>query len=260
MNQWCGSGPKRFSLNLTVENGRIRGGDSDGAYAADGQVSADGGLIGTSLNNRLLMEGSITEGKIRLANYDCSGETSSLTQGTAIQSPKSQMTPAPEPKQQAALPESHQEPHGAPKSIDNDAPTNQFESSGAKATLEPAGHFDGEWVLEIREPAQMPTGDKVSVDVVDGQFTANVSANGWRGTVSGEIDRYGILVATGSLRRPSRPSALLKWSSEPSGDRYIAKVPATTLWLAMTFEVSLSRAAMSSDDGSSKGPTYGEVE
>jgi tetratricopeptide (TPR) repeat protein len=122
----------------------------------------------------------------------------------------------------------------------------ELEASGesGKRATNSLPDFDGEWILEIREPTQMPNGDKVPVDIVDGEFTANVSANGWRGTVSGTIDRNGILVATGSLRKPSRPSALLKWSSEPSGERYIAKVPATTLWLAMTFEVSLSRSAL----------------
>ncbi len=98
----------------------------------------------------------------------------------------------------------------------------------------------------------MPSGDKVNVNVVDGRFTANVSANGWTGSVSGRIDRSGILVASGYLRKPSKPAALLKWSSEPSGNRYNAKIPATTHWLDMTFEVSLSRSAKRSDDESAK--------
>jgi hypothetical protein len=139
--------------------------------------------------------------------------------GASTQSPESQVAAAPGEEQQAALPEADDE-------------------------------IDGEWVLEIREPSYMPSGDKVTVNVVDGRFTANVSANGWRGSVSGRIDRSGILVASGYLRNPPRPSALLKWSSEPSGNRYNAKIPAITNWLSMTFEVSLSRSAKRSDDES----------
>ena len=131
-------------------------------------------------------------------------------QMSSTQSPESQVAAAPGEEQQAALPEADDE-------------------------------IDGEWVLEIREPSYMPSGDKVTVNVVDGRFTANVSANGWRGSVSGRIDRSGILVASGYLRNPSKPAALLKWSSEPSGNRYNAKIPATTNWLSMTFEVSLYR-------------------
>jgi len=130
--------------------------------------------------------------------------------GALTPSPESQVASAPGEEQQAALPEADDE-------------------------------IDGEWVLEIREPSYMPSGDKVTVNVVDGRFTANVSANGWRGSVSGRIDRSGILVASGYLRKPSKPSALLKWSSEPSGNRYNAKIPASTNFLSMTFEVSLYR-------------------
>jgi hypothetical protein len=112
----------------------------------------------------------------------------------------------------------------------------------AKATPQLADQIDGEWTFEIREPQYMPSGDKVTVNVVDGRFTANVSANGWRGEVSGTIDRFGVLVAGGSLRKPSRPLATLKWSGRPSDDRYDARVPANTNWGPnMTFEVSLYR-------------------
>lgn len=153
--------------------------------------------------------------------------------GALTQSPESQVAPAPAEERQVAPPELHDESQAAIKG--------QHAAVVAKATPEPAGNFDGEWVLEVREPSYMPSGDKVTVNVVDGRFTANVSANGWRGSVSGRIDRSGIFVASGYLRKPSKPAALLKWSSEPSGNRYNAKIPASTQWLSMTFEVSLYR-------------------
>jgi hypothetical protein len=70
-NQWCVGGTKRFSLTLIVENGQVRGGDPDGIYVADGQVSENGRLQKVSLNNYLLMEGSLTGGILRLHNRDC---------------------------------------------------------------------------------------------------------------------------------------------------------------------------------------------
>lgn len=103
------------------------------------------------------------------------------------------------------------------------------------------GEIGGEWVLEIREPQYMASGDKVTVDIVGGKFTAIVSADGWRGSVSGRIDKSGLLVASGYLRKPSRPAVLLKWSSQRSGNGYRASVPATTKWLSMTLHVSLYR-------------------
>ena len=88
-HNWCVTGARRFSLTLTVENGQIRGGDPDGIYVADGQVSKDGQLKNASLNNYLLMEGSISKGTLRLHNTDCNAKftfrkTGMLPQHTAI--------------------------------------------------------------------------------------------------------------------------------------------------------------------------------
>ena len=110
------------------------------------------------------------------------------------------------------------------------------------ALPETAEGIDGTWVLEIREPTYIPEASKVTVEVVDGRFTANVSKNGWRGEVSGEIDHSGTLVAWGYLRSlANAEKALLKWSVAPSGSTYSATIPASTNWLTMTFDVSLYR-------------------
>jgi hypothetical protein len=71
MDQWCVGGAKRFDLTLIVENGQVRGGDPDGIYVANGQVSKNGRLEKASLNNYLLMEGSLARGILRLHNRDC---------------------------------------------------------------------------------------------------------------------------------------------------------------------------------------------
>jgi hypothetical protein len=69
----CVSGPGRFDLAITVENGKIRGGDTDGIYSVRGNVSVDGRLEGATLNNYLLMQGSLASGVIRTVNHDCGG-------------------------------------------------------------------------------------------------------------------------------------------------------------------------------------------
>lgn len=71
MNSSCRQGPSRFDLTLNVENGRIHGGDQDGVYSAEGEVSFDGRLKDASLNRYILMEGSLAEGIFRLATRDC---------------------------------------------------------------------------------------------------------------------------------------------------------------------------------------------
>ncbi len=73
LKTWCGGGKRRFDLTLRIENGRISGGDPDGAYKVKGEVDDQGRFKNAFLSSGLEMRGSLTNGRIQSTNVQCSG-------------------------------------------------------------------------------------------------------------------------------------------------------------------------------------------
>jgi hypothetical protein len=68
-------------------------------------------------------------------------------------------------------------------------------TEGLQATA-PLPDFDGRWVLEFTNGSVT---DRRIVEIKDNKFTTKVSTNGWRGTVAGDINKYGTLVGQGTM-------------------------------------------------------------
>lgn len=59
--------------------------------------------------------------------------------------------------------------------------------------------FDGVWILEVGN-GRAPD-DRVRTVVTNGRFSASFHANGWRGTIEGEINEFGTLIASGTASK-----------------------------------------------------------
>ena len=106
--------------------------------------------------------------------------------------------------------------------------------------------FDGDWVLEIVEPSEMPKGVRVKTKIVDNKFRAHFAGGSWRGEVSGKIDKVGKLVGSGVVSKGDAGrlggDAILRFSAEYLDDSFQAKVPATGV-TQMTFTITLTRVS-----------------
>ena len=61
--------------------------------------------------------------------------------------------------------------------------------------------FDGRWVFEITDTDNLSATDRRIVEIKDNKFTVDVSTNGWRGQLQGEINKFGRLVGQGTVSR-----------------------------------------------------------
>ena len=78
--------------------------------------------------------------------------------------------------------------------LKRDAPPKAAGAAGKSAKTR---QFDGEWVLEISDPNELPSGDKVLASISDGKFSVSYDADGWRGGLTGKIDGTGTLEGEG---------------------------------------------------------------
>jgi hypothetical protein len=61
--------------------------------------------------------------------------------------------------------------------------------------------FDGKWVLEIAEASNKSRKDRRVILIKDSKFSVEVSFDGWRGTIVGEINNSGQLAGKTNLRK-----------------------------------------------------------
>ena len=102
--------------------------------------------------------------------------------------------------------------------------------------------FDGKWIFEIREESSWSSGDRQVVTVFGNRFKVKVLTNGWRGTITGEIDQLGNLGGTGTLKRMGLPSTLLNFSAKRSeGSFYVSTVGSSHWGSPPFFTISLTR-------------------
>jgi hypothetical protein len=102
--------------------------------------------------------------------------------------------------------------------------------------------FDGKWILEVLEGPSWSSGDTQAVRLFGNRFAVKVSINGWRGTISGEIDHLGNLAGTGTLYWMGRTPALLNFEVKSSKGSFHTNVVATNHWgTPPSFTIHLTR-------------------
>ena len=112
-----------------------------------------------------------------------------------------------------------------------DAPGLSFDdiephSSGAvaKATPETTQGPGEKWIFEIMEGQSRSSADRQIVSIVDNKFSVNVSTNGWRGNISGEIDYLGNLAGTGTIKRMGYTPRAFEFSASQSNGAFHTSV------------------------------------
>lgn len=97
------------------------------------------------------------------------------------------------------------------------------ENPNTKYSVTPEGagfSFDGKWIHEVLEEPSWSSGDRQVVRLVGNRFAVNVSTNGWRGIISGEIDQLGNLEGTGTLKRMGHTARTFKFSARQSNGSF----------------------------------------
>ena len=99
-------------------------------------------------------------------------------------------------------------------------------SSGAvaKATPETTQGPGEKWIFEIMEGQSRSSADRQIVSIVDNKFSVNVSTNGWRGNISGEIDHLGNLAGTGTIKRMGYTPRAFEFSASQSNGAFHTSV------------------------------------
>lgn len=120
-------------------------------------------------------------------------------------------------------------------------------SASVEHTSAPSAPFDGTWWLEIGEAHAMHQRDLVRTVVTDGRFTAQFEMNGWKGRLKGEINDYGLLVATGTIDKRAGYmigghyyKGSLQFTAPYQGDGFTQTVQSKAR-ISETFKVSLRR-------------------
>ena len=94
----------------------------------------------------------------------------------------------------------------------------------AKAAPEITQEPGEKWVFEIMEGQSPSSADRQIVSIVDNKFSVNVSTNGWRGNISGEIDHLGNLAGTGTIRRMGSTPRTFEFSASQSNGAFHTSV------------------------------------
>ena len=107
--------------------------------------------------------------------------------------------------------------------------------------------FDGVWIVEIVVQSDRSPGDRVETEITDGEFSLDFSAGGYRGTITGEIDRTGRLSATGIARWISAVG-MFQFSTLYNNSSFQKIVTVNTqsprfLGRFFVFEITLTRAS-----------------
>lgn len=106
----------------------------------------------------------------------------------------------------------------------------------------PLPNFDGEWIFEIIEGPSPSSADRHVVEVLGHSFTVKVSTNGWRGTISGEIDQFGSLKGKGTLKKLGQPPTSLDFSARQSKGSFHLTTVGSSFWQSPpSFTISLNR-------------------
>jgi hypothetical protein len=130
----------------------------------------------------------------------------------------------------------------------SDAPavssTGAVDASSTRADPPPTLPFDGVWILEVRNGGER---DRVQTLVTNGRFSANFSANGWRGQLSGEINEFGTLTGNGTATKMAWGSrnVPMAFTMNYGPDGFKAKV-ITKGRVKRTFGISFVRQTASS--------------
>ncbi len=80
------------------------------------------------------------------------------------------------------------------------------------------------WVFEIMEGQSPSSADRQIVWIVDSKLSVNVSTNGWRGNISGEIDHLGNLAGTGTIKRMGYTPRTFEFSASQSNGAFHTSV------------------------------------
>jgi hypothetical protein len=117
--------------------------------------------------------------------------------------------------------------------------------------------FDGKWVFEISDVDNLSNVDRQIVEVRNGNSRAEVSFNGWHGTIALEIDKFGKLTGSGTVNGLGfgKRNALVKFTSVYDAGGFREDVLSGNR-LNQTFRIKLTRET---DDGSPTKHANGEV-
>jgi hypothetical protein len=93
-------------------------------------------------------------------------------------------------------------------------------SAEVKATPETTQGPGEIWIFKIMEGQSPYSADRQVIAIVDNRFSVNVSTNGWRGNISGEIDHLGNLAGTGTIRRMGSTPRTFEFSASQSNGTF----------------------------------------
>jgi hypothetical protein len=120
--------------------------------------------------------------------------------------------------------------------------------------------FDGRWIIEVKDVSSPFDVDRQVIRILDHRFSVRVEFNGWRGTVSGEIDRAGRLDGTGSLKATGRKPTQLKFSAKVSNETFHVNTTGSEFWgRPPSFTINLKRESEAALSGSNLTPQTAET-
>jgi hypothetical protein len=106
--------------------------------------------------------------------------------------------------------------------------------------------FDGRWIFEIAHIDNKSLKDRRVIEIKDGKFSVEVSFDGWRGTVTGEIGNSGNLAGTAILKKMKYGRRIEPFDTDYLEGEFHAKTVGRGSW-APIFVIDLTQAAALSD-------------
>ncbi len=131
----------------------------------------------------------------------------------------------------------------APQRVSQSAP--QVTAVPAAEAPELPGAYDGEWDLKLWVENMILNAAETRVFVTDGKFSAKISAEWMRGTLSGKILSDGILEGSGYLKKMGWSQRTFVFTARYRNGQFTAQGPAKTRGSPSNFRLVLTRPQQS---------------